>query len=173
MILDSLQKGMILFMGKKVDLSKTKGKAKGFLTEFKEFAMKGNLIDMAVGVIIGAAFGTIVSSLVNDIIMPIIGKLTGGLDFSEWFWDFGAGYNSLAEAQEAGASVLSYGNFITAVINFLIVALVLFIVLKKILAPKKKKGEPEPAPTTKECPYCKSTIAIDATRCPHCTSELK
>ena len=160
-------------MSKKVDVSNVKGKAKGFIGEFKEFAMKGNLIDMAVGVIIGGAFGTIVSSLVNDIIMPVIGKLTGGLDFSEWFYDFGAGYSSLTEAQEAGASVLSYGNFITATVNFLIVALVLFIVLKKILAPKKKKDEPAPAPTTKECPHCKSTIHIEATRCPHCTSELK
>ncbi len=158
-------------MGK--DKAKVTEKAKGTLKEFKEFAMKGNVVDLAVGMVIGAAFTSIVNSLVNDLIMPAIGKLTGGLDFSEWFYDFGAGYATIAEAQEAGVPVLAYGNFITAVVNFLIIALVLFLVLKKLLAPKKKKNAEPEKPTTKECPYCKSTISIEATRCPHCTSELK
>ncbi|MBQ7667731.1 MAG: large conductance mechanosensitive channel protein MscL [Clostridia bacterium] len=149
-----------------------KEKAKGFLKEFKEFAMKGNVIDLAVGIIIGSAFTAIVTSFVNDIIMPLIAKLTGGLDFSQLFITLdGAKYDNLKAAQDAGAAVLAYGNFITAIINFLIIALVLFIVLKKILMPKKKE-EPAPA-TTKECPYCKSEINIEATKCPHCTSEVK
>lgn len=161
-------------LAKNVNLDKVNGKAKGFFTEFKEFAMKGNVLDLAIGMIIGSAFTSIVNSLVNDMIMPVIGKLTGGLDFSEWFWDFGAGYKTLAEAEAAGASVLSYGNFITAIINFLLVALVIFIVFKKILVSHKKEEAQEIAePTEKECPYCKSTISIKATRCPHCTSELE
>ncbi|MBQ9279908.1 MAG: large conductance mechanosensitive channel protein MscL [Clostridia bacterium] len=158
----------------KVDVKGVENAGKGFLKEFKEFAMKGNIVDLAVGMIIGAAFTSIVNSLVNDIIMPVIGAITGGLDFSEWFVSLnGTHYDSLAAAQEAGASILSYGNFITAVINFLIVALVIFIVFKKLLVPHGKKEEEAPAaPTEKECPYCKSTINIEATRCPHCTSEL-
>lgn len=157
-----------------IDLSKAEEKAKGFLTEFKEFAMKGNVVDLAIGMIIGSAFTSIVNSLVKDVITPLIGALTGGLDFSNLFISLdGTNYATLAEAQEAGAAVLAYGNFITAVINFLIVALVIFIVFKKILAPRKKKDEAPVAPTEKECPYCKSTININATRCPHCTSELE
>ncbi len=157
-----------------IDLSKAEEKAKGFLSEFKEFAMKGNVVDLAIGMIIGSAFTSIVNSLVKDVITPLIGALTGGLDFSNLFISLdGTNYATLAEAQEAGAAVLSYGNFITAVINFLIVALVIFIVFKKILAPRKKKDVAPVAPTEKECPYCKSTININATRCPHCTSELE
>ncbi len=157
-----------------IDLSKAEEKAKGFLTEFKEFAMKGNVVDLAIGMIIGSAFTSIVNSLVKDVITPLIGALTGGLDFSNLFISLdGTNYATLAEAQEAGAAVLSYGNFITAVINFLIVALVIFIVFKKILAPRKKKDVAPATPTEKECPYCKSTININATRCPHCTSELE
>lgn len=161
-------------MGKKVDLEKAKKSTKGFWSEFKEFAVKGNAMDLAIGVIIGGAFTSIVNSLVNDILMPLIGAVTGGLDFSEWFASLdGTKYNTLAEAQEAGAAILSYGNFITAIINFLIVALVIFIVFKKLLTSHKKEEEKPATPTEKECPYCKSTINIHATRCPHCTSELK
>ena len=157
----------------KVDVENLKKGTKGFWSEFKDFAMKGNVVDLAVGMIIGAAFTSIVNSLVNDLLMPIIGKITGGLDFSELFWDMGAGYATLEEAQEAGAAVVTYGNFITAVLNFLIVAFALFLILKKLLTPKKKKvAETPAAPTEKECPYCKSTVHINATRCPHCTSEL-
>ena len=160
---------------KEVDLKKVEGKAKGFFTEFKDFAMKGNVLDLAIGMIIGSAFTSIVNSLVNDIIMPLIGKVTGGLDFTEWFVSLdGTKYANLAAAQEAGAAVLSYGNFITAIINFILVALVIFIVFKKILTSHKKEVAQEVAePTEKECPYCKSMIAIKATRCPHCTSELE
>ena len=162
-------------MTKNIDLDRVKGKSKGFISEFKEFALKGNVLDLAIGMIIGSAFTTIVNSLVNDMIMPIIGKLTGGLDFSEWFISLdGTHYGSLAEAQAAGAAILSYGNFITAVINFLLVALVIFVVFKKIFASHKKEEAQEAAePTEKECPYCKSMIAISATRCPHCTSTLE
>lgn len=159
----------------KVDVKAVGNGAKGFLAEFKEFAMKGSVVDLAIGMIIGAAFTSIVNSFVNDIITPIISLLTKGIDFTKLFISLdGNHYETLEAAQEAGAATLTYGNFITAVINFLIVALVLFIVLKKLLTPKKKKVEEAPAaPTEKECPYCKSTINIEATRCPHCTSELK
>ena len=157
-----------------VDFSKVKEKSKGFWSEFKAFAIKGNAIDLAIGMVIGSAFTSIVNSLVKDIITPLIGALTGGLDYSEWFVSLdGTKYNTLAEAQEAGAAVLSYGNFITAVINFLIVAMVIFIVFKKLLVAHKKVAEVEVAPVTeKECPYCKSTIKIEAVKCPHCTSDL-
>lgn len=156
-----------------IDIDKVKGKSKGLLAEFKEFAMKGSVVDLAIGMIIGSAFTSIVNSLVNDIIMPVIGKMTGGLDFSEWFISLdGNEYASLADAQANGAAVLSYGNFITAVINFILVALVIFIVFKKLFVPRKKVKEVPAEPTEKECPYCKSTININATRCPHCTSEL-
>lgn len=156
-----------------VDLSKVKKKSEGFLKEFKEFATKGNLVDMAVGVVIGGAFSKIVTSLVNDIIMPAVSILTGDVDFSNLFWVLDGGeYETLAAAQEAGAITLNYGNFITVIIDFLIIAMSMFIVIKKILVVRKKAvEEPAPAPTTKICPFCKSEIHIDATRCPHCTSE--
>ncbi len=160
-----------------VDFAEVTKKTKSFWKEFKEFAMKGNVIDLAVGMVIGSAFTSIVNSLVKDIITPLIGALTSGLDFSELFVSLdGTHYETLAAAQEAGAAILTYGNFITAIINFLIVALTIFIVFKKLLVPHKKKGEvaPPPAPPTeKECPYCKTKININATRCPHCTSELE
>lgn len=157
-----------------IDLTKAEKKAKGFITEFKEFAMKGNVVDLAIGMIIGSAFTSIVNSLVKDIITPLIGSITGGLDFSELFISLdGTHYATLAEAQAKGAAILAYGNFITAVLNFLIVALVIFIVFKKILAPRKKKVETPVEPTEKECPYWKSTINIKATKCPHCTADLK
>lgn len=159
------------------DLKKVEKKSKVFWKEFKEFAIKGNAIDLAIGMVVGSAFTSIVNSLVNDIITPLIGAITGGLDFSEWFVSLdGTHYATLTEAKEAGAAILTYGNFITAVINFLIVALVIFIVFKKILVPHNKKQvvEEKTAPVTeKECPYCKSVININATRCPHCTSELE
>ena len=143
------------------------------ISEFKEFASRGNVTDMAVVIIVGSAFTSIVNSLVNDIIMPVVGKLTGGLDYSSWFIALdGNKYTSLEEASKVTA-VLSYGNFISAVINFLIVAFVLFMVIRTINRLKKPAPPAAPAPATKICPYCKSEISIDATRCPHCTSELK
>lgn len=156
------------------------GKAKGFLKEFKEFAMKGNVIDLAVGVIIGGAFQKIVSSLVSDVVMPLIGLITGGISFADKFFVFGLGdgekYATVDEAVAAGKNVLTYGNFLDAVINFLIMAFVIFLFIKglnKLKHSAKKEEEEAPAaPTTKVCPYCKSEIAIDATRCPHCTSEI-
>lgn len=152
-------------------------KSKGFISEFKKFIMRGNVIDLAVGVIIGGAFQTIVNSLVSDIIMPVISLFTGGIDFSNWFIALdGEKYVTLAEAQAAGASVLAFGNFISAVLNFLIMAFVIFCLIKVInsIADKTKKKEEvvEEKPTTKICPYCKSEISIDATKCPHCTSDL-
>ena len=142
----------------------------GFIKEFKEFIMRGNVMDMAVGVIIGGAFQSIVNSLVNDVIMPVITKITGGIDFKNWFISLdGGSYSTLADAQKAGAATLNY-----AVIQFLIMAFVIFSLVKTMNAIAAKTTKPaEPtAPTTKTCPYCKSEIAIDATRCPHCTSEL-
>ncbi len=149
-------------------------KAKGFADEFRKFIMRGNVMDLAVGVIIGGAFQSIVNSLVNDIIMPVITLLTGGIDFTNWFISLdGSHYTTLAAAQEAGASTLNYGVFITAIINFLLMALVIFCLVKSLnkIAEKAKKKE-EAAPTTKICPRCQSEINIKATRCPHCTSEL-
>jgi large conductance mechanosensitive channel len=142
--------------------------------EFKEFAMKGNVIDLAVGVIIGGAFGKIVTSLVNDVIMPLLSFVTrsGALSFENLFIALdGNKYETLAAAQEAGASTFNYGLFLTNVLDFLIIAFVIFIFIKQINRFKKK---PEPAPvTTKECPYCRTAIHKDAVRCPNCTSELR
>ena len=149
-----------------------KAKAKGFFGEFKEFIMRGNVLDMAIGVIIGGAFGTIVKSLVDDIIMPIITLLTGGVNFQDWFVCLdGGSYATLAEAQEAGASTLNYGTFIDTIIYFILVAFFIFLVVKAINSLHRKKEEPVAAPTTKICPFCCSEINIEATRCPHCTSE--
>ncbi|MBR5112182.1 MAG: large conductance mechanosensitive channel protein MscL [Clostridia bacterium] len=150
-------------------------KTKGFFGEFKTFIMRGNVIDLAVGVIIGGAFQAIVNSLVNDIIMPLIGLITKG-SFENLFVALdGKEYDTLAAAQEAGANVLSYGVFISAIINFIIMAFVIFLIVKSInkLNDKVKKPEEEAAPTTKVCPFCKSEIAIDATKCPHCTSAIE
>lgn len=143
--------------------------------EFKEFAVKGNAIDLAVGVIIGAAFGSIVTSLVKDLLMPPIGLITGGLDFSNMFLILkdapgGAIFATPAEAAKAGAVTWNYGNFITLVINFLIVALCIFLVVRALNRMKRTKTEA--APVSKDCPYCAMTIPIKATRCPHCTSEM-
>ena len=150
---------------------------KGLVAEFKEFVMRGNVLDMAVGVIIGGAFGSIVSSLVDDVIMPIITLITGGINFDNWFVALnGQAYSTLAAAQEAGASTLNYGVFITKVINFLIVAFCIFMMIKafnKASSLAKKNEEPAPeAPTTKVCPFCKSEIPIDAVRCGFCTSVV-
>ncbi|MCR5547085.1 MAG: large conductance mechanosensitive channel protein MscL [Lachnospiraceae bacterium] len=152
--------------------------SKKFVDEFKEFITKGNVMDMAVGVIIGGAFQKIITSLVDDVIMPLISALTGGIDFSNWFISLdGKEYATLAAAQEAGAATLNYGTFITVVINFLLMALVIFCLVKaleKVRTSVKKSEAMDEAetPTEKECPYCKSMIPIGATRCPHCTSEL-
>ena len=149
---------------------------KKFLAEFKEFAVKGNMMDMAVGVIVGGAFGALVTSLIDNILMPIISLLTGGVDFANWFIALdGNKYATLAEAQEAGAATLNFGLFISAIINFIILALVVFLMVKgmnKLRAPEAEEEAPA-EPTTKTCPYCQSEIAIAATRCPHCTSELE
>ena len=142
---------------------------KGIVQEFKEFISRGNVMNLAVGVIIGGAFQAIVNSLVNDIVMPVISFITGGIDFSAWKIVLTEGENGTA---------IAYGNFITAIINFLLMAVVIFVFVKFMngLAEAAKKPE-EPAapaePTTKKCPFCKTEIAIDATRCPHCTSQLE
>ncbi len=146
------------------------------LEDFKAFAVKGNVVDMAVGVIIGGAFGKIVTSLVNDIVMPVIGMFMGGVDFSTLFYATdGNTYATIDDAIAAGSGIVKYGTFIQQIIDFLIIAIVVFVMLKVITGLKKKPEEvpAEPAaPTTKVCPFCKTEINIEATRCPHCTSEL-
>ena len=142
----------------------------GMLKEFKDFALRGNVVDMAVGVVIGAAFGKIVSSLVSDIIMPPLGYVLGGIDFSNLFLPLSRiPVSSLSEAKEMGIPVIAYGQFLNNVIDFLIVAFAIFIVVKQInrFFPKAPAKEP------RKCPYCREAIADDATRCPHCTAELK
>jgi large conductance mechanosensitive channel len=142
--------------------------------EFKKFAIQGNVMDMAVGVIIGAAFGKIVASLVEDILMPPIGLLLGKVDFSNLFLNLSGGaYESVAQAKAAGAATLNYGIFLNNIINFLIVAFAIFMVVKQINRLKAAPPPPAGPPTTKDCPYCLSTIPIKATRCGHCTSEVK
>ncbi len=148
------------------------------LKEFKEFAMRGNVLDMAVGIIIGGAFGTIVKSLVSDVIMPPIGFLLGGVDFANFFVVLKDGatagpYAALADAQAAGAVTINYGLFINAVISFLIVAWAVFMLVRSVNKLKRKEVAPAAAPTTKNCEYCLSAIPIKASRCPHCTSQLK
>jgi len=148
------------------------------LKEFKEFAMRGNVVDMAVGVIIGGAFGTIAKSLVADVLMPPIGLLLGGVDFSNLFVTLKDGatagpYHALAEAQAAGAVTVNYGVFLNSVISFLIVAFAVFLVIKAINQMKREKEAPPAEPTTKECSFCQMTIPIKATKCGFCTSEIK
>jgi large conductance mechanosensitive channel len=142
------------------------------LKEFKEFAIKGNMIDLAIAVILGGAFGKIITSLVNDIIMPPLGLLLGNVNFTDLFVSLnGTKYASLADAQAAGAATLNYGLFINTIIDFLIVAFIIFLIVRQI---NRMKRAPVPAaPTTKDCPYCYTQIPIPATRCPNCTSELK
>jgi large conductance mechanosensitive channel len=142
------------------------------LKEFKEFALKGNMLDLAVAVIIGGAFGKIITSLVNDIIMPPIGLLLGNINFKDLYWNLsGKAYESLEAAQKAGAPTINYGMFLNTIIDFLIVALVIFLVVRAFN--KMKKPAPAAAPSTKVCPFCQTEIPLKATRCPHCTSELK
>jgi large conductance mechanosensitive channel len=146
------------------------------LKDFKEFIMRGNVVDMAVGVIIGGAFGKIVTSLVNDVIMPPIGRLTGGVDFSSLYINLsGVAYASLAEAQKAGAATVNYGVFLNTVINFLIVAGAIFLLISQLNRLKAKFDKPEPAaaPNTKDCPLCLSVIPLKALKCAHCASDLK
>jgi large conductance mechanosensitive channel len=147
------------------------------LKEFKEFAMRGNVVDMAVGIIIGAAFGTIVKSLVADIIMPPIGLLLGNVDFSNLFIVLKQGatagpFATIAEAQKAGAVTINYGLFANTVISFVIVAFAVFLLIRAINKLQREEEAPPEEPTTKDCPHCLSTIPIKATRCGHCTSEL-
>jgi large conductance mechanosensitive channel len=146
-------------------------KGDSMLKEFKEFIMRGNVMDMAVGIIIGAAFGKIVTSFVNDILMPPIGRLIGNIDFSNLFINLSdREYATLAEAKKAGAATINYGLFLNTLIDFLIIAFVVFLLVRKI---NQMKREPIPAsPTDKECAYCFSNIPLKAVRCPHCTSEL-
>ena len=150
------------------------------LKEFREFAVRGNVVDMAVGIIIGGAFGTLVKSLVSDVLMPPLGLLIGGADFSDFFVVLREGtkapgpYATLAGAQQAGAVTLSYGLFINTIISFVIVAFAVFMLVKGINRLRREHEETPPAePTTKTCPYCFSVIPVNATRCPQCTSELK
>ena len=146
--------------------------------EFKEFAMRGNVVDMAVGIIIGGAFGTIVKSLVSDVIMPPIGLLLGGVDFSNLFvvlqgGDPAAPYATLADAQAAGAVTVNYGLLFDNTVSFVIVAFAVFMLIRGINRLKREEEAPAAEPTEKDCPFCCSKVAIAATRCPHCTSELK
>jgi len=145
--------------------------------EFKKFAMRGNVVDMAVGIIIGGAFGTIVKSLVSDVIMPPVGLLLGGVDFADWFITLKEGatagpYATVAAAKEAGAVTLNAGLFINSMISFLIVAFAVFLLIRGMNSLQKEAEEPEAEPTEKDCPHCLTAIPIKATRCPHCTSEL-
>jgi large conductance mechanosensitive channel len=138
--------------------------------EFKEFAMKGNVLDLAIGILIGAAFGKIVTSFVNDILMPPLGLLLGKMDFANLFLSLnGQSYPSLAAAKAAGAPTLNYGVFLNTVIDFLIVAFAIFLLVRQV---NRLRREPEVTPTTKECPFCASAIPIKAARCPQCTSDL-
>ncbi len=140
-------------------------------TEFKKFALKGNMMELAIGVVIGGAFGKLVSSLVNDILMPLLGLLLGKIDFSNLFLTLGDGhFNTLADAKAAGVGTLNYGLFLNNIIDFLIISFSIFIVIRQLnkLMPKKEA----PAVKTKSCPHCMSDIHLDATRCPHCTSQL-
>ena len=141
--------------------------------EFKAFAMRGNVIDLAVGVILGAAFGAVVTSLVNDVIMPPIGQAMGGVDFKDFFIPLDGGvYKTLEEVKMAGAPAIAYGSFINTVINFLIVSFAIFLLIKQVNRFQAPAPAPGP-PTTKDCNFCGMSIPIKATRCPHCTSELK
>jgi large conductance mechanosensitive channel len=141
------------------------------LREFKEFAMRGNVLDLAVGIIIGAAFGKIITSFVNDVLMPPIGLVMGKVDFSNLFVDLsGQGYPTLKAAKDAGAATLNYGLFLNSIIDFLIVAFAIFILVRQIN--KLKRKEETAAPATKECPFCVANIPIKASRCPQCTSQL-
>ena len=147
---------------------------KKFFEDFKAFAMRGNVIDMAVGVVIGGAFGKITTSLVNDIFMPVLGILTGGVNFGGLFYALdGNEYASIEAAAEAGVGTLNYGAFIQNIVDFVLIAFCMFLVIKFMAKMKKPEPTPAPAKAPRLCPYCRQEIADDATRCPHCTSELK
>lgn len=147
---------------------------RNLLKEFREFIMRGNVVDLAVGFIIGVAFGKIVTSFVGDILMPPIGLALGKVNFSDLFVNLSrTSYTSLAEAQAAGAPTINYGLFINTLIDFIIVAFVLFFIIRMINRMQRKKEEAPAEPTTKDCPYCFSSIPIKATRCPNCTSQLE
>ncbi len=142
------------------------------LKEFKEFAMRGNVLDMAIGIIIGAAFGKIVTTLVSDVVMPPIGLILGKVDFSNLFINLSdKPYHTIAEAKAAGAATINYGLFINSVLDFIIVAFVVFLMVRQVN--RMRRPEPAAAPVTKECPYCLSAIPLKASRCPQCTSDLK
>jgi len=144
------------------------------LKEFKEFAMRGNVLDMAIGIIIGAAFGKIITSFVGDILMPPIGLILGKVDFSNLFVNLsGKSYATVAEAKAAGAATLNIGLFLNSVIDFVIVAFAIFLLVRQINRMKRQPEAAPAAPATKECVYCLSAVPVKATRCPHCTSELK
>lgn len=148
------------------------------LKDFKEFAMRGNVVDMAIGIVVGAAFASIVNSLVTDIVMPPIGLLLGKVDFSNLFLVLKGGkvpgpYGSLADARAAGAVTINYGTFFNFIISFIIIAFAVFILVRNINRLKRQEATPQAATSTKECPHCLSIIPIKATRCAHCTSELK
>jgi large conductance mechanosensitive channel len=143
------------------------------LKEFRAFLMRGNVLDLAVAVVIGGAFGTIVTSFVNDVLMPPVGLLLGQVDFSNLFIDLsGQGYATLAAAQDAGAATLNYGLFLNTIINFVIVAFAIFMLLKSVERAQQQEEPAPAAPTTKECPFCFTEISLHATRCPNCTSQL-
>ena len=151
---------------------------KHIINEFKEFIMRGNVLDLAVGVIIGGAFQKIIASLVNDVIMPVITLCTGGIDFTNWFIALdGNHYNTLQDAVAAKAATLNYGTFLTEVINFIIMAFIIFMMVKMMNSLSRKVKKPQnmedAAAATKVCPYCKSEISAEAVRCPHCTSVLE
>ena len=143
------------------------------LKEFKEFIMRGNVLDMAIGIIIGGAFGKIVTSLVNDILMPPIGVLLGGVDFTNLFINLsGKPYATLVDAKTAGAATINYGLFLNTIIDFVIVAFVIFLLVRAVNRMRREQEAPPAVPTTRDCPYCLSSIPIKATRCPNCTSQL-
>lgn len=145
------------------------------ISEFKEFAMKGNVVDLAVGVIIGGAFGKIVDSLVKDVVMPMVGRLLGGVDFRHLYINLGdKTFETLEAAEKAGAPIVKYGAFINTVVDFLIIAFAIFMAIKVMNRLKRAEAAaPAPEPTTRECPFCLSAIPLKATRCPHCTSQLQ
>jgi len=142
------------------------------LKEFKKFALKGNMIDLAVGIIVGGAFSTIVNSLVNDIVMPILSLITKNIDFTDWFIALnGKSYETLNQAKADGAPTINYGLFLSEVLNFLIMSFIVFLIVRWIN--KLKKPEPEVQPTTKKCPYCMSDINVQAVKCPECTADIE
>ena len=146
---------------------------KKFMEDFKAFAMRGNVVDMAVGVVIGGAFGKITTSLVNDIFMPLLGMMTGGVNFSGLFYALdGQTYASAEAAAEAGVGTINYGMFIQNIVDFVLIAFCMFLVVKAMMKLKKPEPAPAPAKAPRLCPFCRQEIADDATRCPHCTSQL-